>query len=101
MHERRKEGRSRSYLGGQAAFNHRNSTMDCLIRNISPSGAKLDVSDGHSTVPDEFELSIPVKSGHFRAHIRWRRNDELGVALMPSPTFADPAVDDARRSAHH
>ena len=38
MIERRRERRMKSYLGAKLTFNHRQSVIDCLIRNISPAG---------------------------------------------------------------
>ena len=40
MSERRKLPRSRVYYGGTVAFNDRNSTLACVVRNFSKLGAQ-------------------------------------------------------------
>jgi hypothetical protein len=83
--ERRAVARARTYLGGQVAFNVRFSTMDCLVRNLSAAGAKLDFN-GAATIPDEVDLTITNREETRRARIVWRRGDEAGVAFrQPAP----------------
>lgn len=78
--ERRATARAHTYLGGQVAFNERFSTMDCLVRNMSGAGAKLDFS-GAITIPDEVDLTITKRELTMRARIIWRRGGEAGVAF--------------------
>ena len=78
MQERRKAQRWKSYLGGKVSFNSRLSTVDCTIRNISPSGVMLSF-DNTAFVPDEFDLHIPKREQTFRARMKWRRPGEVGV----------------------
>jgi hypothetical protein len=54
--------------------------MDCLIRDISPTGARLELS-GAATIPDRFTLLVPQTGKTFEATIKWRRGDEVGVAF--------------------
>ena len=46
MEERRRYQRLRTYLGARAVFNRRASTVDCLIRNLSEDGARIDFAEG-------------------------------------------------------
>src|SRR5690348_10049466 len=85
MIERRKEPRTRTYLGGTIAFNGRRSTADCLIRNSSKSGAKLAI-DNNAFVPDTFELHVPQRQAGYRARMKWRSTSEAGVEIE---RFAD------------
>jgi hypothetical protein len=55
MGERRKATRQKSFLRGCIYFNNRRSAIDCLIRDISASGARLIFSDT-VTVPDIVDL---------------------------------------------
>ena len=41
--ERRRERRQVTYLGAEVAYNRRSSAMDCLVRNMAPSGALVDL----------------------------------------------------------
>jgi hypothetical protein len=84
MDERRNTVRQRSYLGGRIAFNARSSTMDCLVRNLTPHGAKLALSDA-VTLPQELDLSIVHKGLHGRARVVWRGGGEIGVSFVGRP----------------
>lgn len=90
MRERRKEQRWPSYLGGRASFRQQ-STADCLVRNISATGAKLIVRGGRF-VPDEFELTVPQRDTIYRARARWRSLDEIGVELEAASHEANAPV---------
>lgn len=80
--------RIRTFLKGQVVFNNRMSTMDCVIRNISGTGAKLQLTQA-VTLPDQFELHIPQKGETSRVRIRWRRGDEIGVSFL-TPVAEEP-----------
>jgi hypothetical protein len=81
MIERRKSTRSRTYLGGTIAFNKRNSTMDCQVRNVSPGGAKVVLTNA-AIIPDHFDLTIARKDRSFRARMVWRGLNEAGVVFV-------------------
>ena len=51
MTERRSVSRQKSFLQGRIFFNNRRTSVDCLIRDISPYGARLIFSDAVTT-PD-------------------------------------------------
>lgn len=83
--ERRQHVRQPSYLGGRIAFNHLYATMDCLIRNMSPVGARL-VFSAPAVLPDRFVLSIPSREQAINARIAWRSETEAGVVFeVPEP----------------
>jgi hypothetical protein len=88
MLDRRQRFRGRVYYGGVIAFNARNSTMDCLIRNFSPFGAKVEFANT-ALLPDEVDLTIARKGVSGPARIVWRRADEAGFA------FCNPKQVDA------
>lgn len=81
MSDRRTAPRLRSYLGAQVAFNHRSSTMDCLVRNISPQGARL-AFPGAAPLPQEFDLVVSQKGISTRARIVWRTERDMGVVFL-------------------
>ena len=85
--ERRRVTRQKSFLRGMIYFNNRRNVVDCLIRDISPYGARLIFSDAVST-PDVFELYIPQKEQTLRIHVIWRHGQEVGVAFAQA-TLAD------------
>jgi hypothetical protein len=72
-------------------FNNRRNAVDCLIRDISPYGARLIFSDAVTT-PDVFELYIPQKEQTLRIHVIWRHGQEVGVAFAQA-TEVDPVAE--------
>jgi PilZ domain len=89
--ERRKIARQKSFLRGMIYFNNRRNAVDCLIRDISPDGARLIFSDAFST-PDVLDLYIPQKEQTLRTHVIWRHGQEVGVAFAQA-TQLDPAAE--------
>ena len=89
MIERRKSTRSRTYFGGTIAFNKRKSTMDCQVRNVSPSGAKIVLTNA-AVIPDQFDLTIARKDRSFSARMVWRGLNEAGVAFVSEYEQAVP-----------
>lgn len=93
MSELRRETRLRTFLKGRIIFNNGNSSMDCLIRDLSASGARLMLSQT-ATLPASFDLIIPAKGLTHKATLRWRKDDSIGVtfaedAARPAPSMAD------------
>ena len=80
MEERRSVSRQKSFLQGRILFNNRRTTVDCLIRDFSEIGARLNF-DRMICLPDVVELFIPVKDETRRAKIIWRNADEVGVSF--------------------
>ena len=94
MSERRGLTRRKSFLRGCIYFNNRRSAVDCLVRDVSQTGARLIFSDTVS-VPDVVDLHIPQKDQMLRAHVQWRRGEELGVTFAAAAgTPAQPAGGD-------
>jgi hypothetical protein len=57
MLDRRQLPRNRVYYGGMVAFNGRNSTIACVVRNFSMYGAKIEFECA-ALVPDEVDFEI-------------------------------------------
>src|SRR5436305_1068011 len=89
--ERRKIARQKSFLRGMIYFNNRRSVVDCLIRDISPYGARLIFPDVVTT-PDVLDLHIPQKEQTLHIHVIWRHGQEIGVAFAQAQQV-DPAVE--------
>jgi hypothetical protein len=82
MQERRKEGRSSAYLGGQITTSLRLTAIDCIVRNTSGSGARLALPNT-AMLPEVFELHIPRRNSAYRVQARWRSLEDVGVEIMP------------------
>ena len=89
--DRRRIARQKSFLRGMIYFNNRRSVADCLIRDISPYGARLIFSDSVTT-PDVLELYIPQKEQTLRVHAIWRHGQEVGVAFAQAAQM-DPVAE--------
>jgi PilZ domain len=78
MHERRAQPRKRVFKAGTIEFD--GVGVDCTIRNISATGAGLEVVSP-LTIPHEITLNI--RSGEVRQHcyIVWRKEKRIGVAF--------------------
>jgi len=95
MVERRREQRLKSLLGGRISFSRRQSTMDCIVRNVSSHGA-LVVFPHTSLTPGEFTLHLPSRGEAHSAKVMWRRHDRAGVALSNMEKMEVP-IDVAKR----
>ena len=80
MDERRTLTRQKSFLQGRIYFNNRRSSIDCLVRDYSETGARLKLSET-ITVPESMELYIPNREEIHRARVEWRNGNEMGVSF--------------------
>src|SRR4051812_25966797 len=96
MLERRCRFRGRVYYGGLIAFNARNSTMECLVRNFCDLGAKVEFENA-ALLPDEVDFAIPRKGCSWLARIVWRRAHEAGFAFRNPKLHAAIPLDWALR----
>lgn len=90
--EQRGAPRLRVFLKGRIHFNNGSSSIDCLVRDLSSTGAKLVLSET-ATLPEKFDLYIPQKERTYRAQLRWRREDGIGVTFDNAPEL-DPLNPD-------
>jgi hypothetical protein len=79
MNERRRLARHKTFITGRIYFNNRLSSMDCIVRDITDRGARLEASESVA-LPDAFELHLPNKDEHFFARVEWRKANHLGVS---------------------
>ncbi len=89
--------RRRCYLNALFVFNSGYSSLEAVVRNISPLGARIEADD-LSVVPAEFDLLVSNFSGDdSRRHARriWRTDHAVGVAFVggaePAPVKTAPA----------
>ncbi len=79
MEDRRKIQRHRTLKAGIINFN-RAGGVDCRVRNLSPSGACLEVAS-QVGIPDEFVLVVGTDHMKAPCHVIWRTATRLGVAF--------------------
>jgi hypothetical protein len=95
MSERRIAQRQKSFLRGCIYFNNRRSAADCLIRDISDTGARLIFSSAIA-IPDVVDLYIPQKEQTLRSQVQWRHGDEIGVAFIQAGQAPEPSAPGER-----
>jgi PilZ domain len=78
MEEHRTATRKRVLKAGTIAFG--GETIACTVRNISDSGAALDVATA-LWFPDRFTLGIESDRFSKPCHIVWRKEKRIGVAF--------------------
>jgi len=78
--EHRKARRVRAYKGGRI-----NAAtlpgLDCLVRNLSPTGACLEV-DSTAVPVDEFDLLIKPEYLTRQCQVVWRQPRKIGVRFV-------------------
>ncbi len=81
MVEARRAERVRSFLRARIIFNNHSTTIDCVIKNISRAGAKIELGNSMS-IPETFDLEVPQKGRSFRARLSWRNETSIGVEFV-------------------
>ena len=64
--------------GGAIRFAERHGTIPCVIRDISPAGARVRVLSS-SQIPDRFTLIIELDNIEAECTVVWRSKTELGL----------------------
>jgi hypothetical protein len=76
--ERRAVPRKTVLMSGAIEF--AGSAVNCLISNISISGAALEVTNPHD-IPERFNLVFKKDDTHIPCHVIWRKEELIGVAF--------------------
>ncbi len=77
---RRSHARIRTLKGGQIIYNNANCVADCLILNLSDSGAALQATDA-ITLPTR--VTLKEKRGKsYQSEICWQHGKKLGVRFI-------------------
>ncbi len=79
MEERRSAQRQRVFKVGTIEFD--GSGIDCTIRNMSSTGAALDVASPIG-IPHEVTLNIVSDKTRQHGYIVWRKQTRIGVAFI-------------------
>lgn len=75
--------RLRTFKGGRIWIKG-SSTIDCKIRDLSVSGAKLAVASVVG-IPNVFDLEFTQEKTYRTCEIVWRKVDMLGVRFLSEP----------------
>ena len=85
---RPREHRRRAFKAGIISYQNHSLTVDCVIRDISSSGVKLQFQEG-VMVPENFTLTIPMEGSRVNCQVRWRQSNQIG-ALFVGEMESDP-----------
>ena len=77
MQEHRASPRHRTFKAGTISFN-RASGISCIVRNLSATGACLEVAS-QLGIPDDFTLVVKHDYLKRAIHIAWRTANRIGV----------------------
>lgn len=78
--DRRRAGRHRALLAGKLANDDATTTLDCVIRNISETGAMIETANPQ-LIPNRLHL-VQIKEGlAWDVEVVWRRGNRIGLAL--------------------
>lgn len=77
--ELRKAGRSKVLDMGLIRFG--DLSVGCVLRNLSETGAALDVGTQVS-IPDQFTLIVVQKKKIYPCNVIWRKGTRMGVSFF-------------------
>ena len=97
MLERRQSARDKVIYGGVAEMGEHGGSRDCLVRNISENGARLEFSESVRLPKEPLRLTIARKGRSFLARIIWFRDNFVGIAFSSETPYELPRSDLARR----
>jgi|SRR5450759_1983978 hypothetical protein len=96
MRERRAP-RQKTFLRGFAYFGGGPLAVECLVREMSATGARLEFSAPPPAI-DDIELHIPIKGQKCTAKVIWRGGDEIGVAFLDASKGGNSEPSDGEQS---
>ena len=79
--EKRLAPRRNTLIAAAVVYNGGRSRTDCVIRNLSDSGAKLELKGSVASIPNTFDLIAPGHRPH-PCRVVWRTLKELGVQFQ-------------------
>ena len=83
-----REHRRKAFKAGKVLYQNHTLTADCVIRDISSTGVKLQFQSD-VIIPDHFTLTIPMEGKMVECQVRWRNQHQIG-AVFTSDMELDP-----------
>ena len=84
MENKRRGPRQRVFKSGKIVFAGGSFSVDCVIRNQSQSGARLQIPTSVA-IPDRFILVDGHAGARHEASVVWRKGDLIGVRFADKP----------------
>lgn len=79
--DRRQSPRHRALKAGRIVFGNLSLSYDCTIRNMSETGARLQV-EANANIPNEFYFIVTADHLVARANVVWRTSREVGIHYL-------------------
>jgi len=99
MSENRISPRKRAFLVGKIIYGGETYTIDCTIRDISDTGARVKVPDPFS-IPNNVIFLNPKTFSAYETSVKWRKGDEMELSFdqpIPLDDESNPRVKILRR----
>jgi hypothetical protein len=71
---------NRCFFRAFVYFDGGGTAVDCVVRDISETGARLQFSAPRK-ISEILDLHIPIKGQSFHAKVRWEDGNEIGIAF--------------------
>ena len=79
--DRRNAVRRRCLKRGMLVFNNGFSTVNCLVRDLSATGARVEVEGSFDTL-EAFELRLVESGQQYKVEKRWQAGNKFGVRFL-------------------
>lgn len=99
MDERRHAQRARTFRGGKILLNNRHSVVGCTVRNLSDTGACLQV-ESIADIPDRFDLVIEGEERIYSCRLMWTSESRVGVSFPGARADSPVETSDESRTSH-
>ncbi len=91
MDDRRKQPRDKVTLGATASKDQK--AKECVVRDMSEHGARVEFPLGHRPIKDQMSLTIERDGRPVSADIIWSRGNVVGVSFSDTRATEAPASD--------
>ena len=93
MLDRRQSVRDKVIYGGLAEVDESGATRECVVRNISDHGARVEFSKLAGLPKEKMSLTIARKGRSFLARVVWWRDNFVGIAFSSDRPYELPVSD--------
>jgi hypothetical protein len=76
--DQRRQTRARTLKSARILFNDHRSVIDCTVRNLSPTGACLNVASALG-IPERFDVMFDADQSIRACRMVWHKEKQLGV----------------------
>ena len=93
MLDRRQSARDKVIYGGVAEVDESGATRECVVRNISDCGARIEFNNPAGIPKEKMSLTIARKGRSFLARVVWWRDNFVGIAFHSDRAYELPVSD--------